>query len=672
MSVKSSLPHLLAICHRWLSEQLMPMPDTAAASSVSRGRTALASAIIFLLARGVGLLHWQDYHLQVGTDMSSLVTRYQTQAERLLAGENILFPHATSDRQPIQLLVHPPGYPIFLAAVYAAFGNHRERLVLAQILCSAAAAALIFFLVVELLSRRVALITGLLAAFSPHLWHAALCLLPDALVALPTLLAALLLAKASRRPRLWMIIAAGVMLGWSCWLRSNGMLLVFFFAGATLALFGSKQRLRYALALVGTTALIIAAITLRNYIVFGHFVPLSLGAGVTMVEGIADYDSDDRFGMPHSDAETKWKDAEWHQRADYADGLWRPDGIERDQYRFKRGLEVIRREPGWFAGVMLRRAASMLRYNDALTQGWPTDTSQAAVIAREPPFGHEMAASVAPTTFWANTPGDLLATGQTLSAQATCAIAGDGQSLKVEGDDTRFEDQFASAPISVEANSDYVLRLPVTWLQGKMAIKVTSPDRGIALASAIIAAPEANSSSAQKDDDENVASTTEATSGHAELPTASIVKLPFATGEHNAVRIVVSNNGDGPRPASAIGRAELEAYGETPLRWTGVVRSPVRIIQRNIYTTSRLPWLIAAGLLMLALARRWRALTILMTVPLYYLLVQSAFHTEYRYILPIHYFLFAAATALVVICGVGAMAIRWAWRKAAWRQGREG
>jgi hypothetical protein len=34
---------------------------------------------------------------------------------------------------------------------------------------------------------------------------------------------------------------------------------------------------------------------------------------------------------------------------------------------------------------------------------------------------------------------------------------------------------------------------------------------------------------------------------------------------------------------------------------------------------------------------------VLLAVPLYYLLAQSAFHTEYRYVLAIHYFLFIMA-----------------------------
>jgi hypothetical protein len=45
----------------------------------------------------------------------------------------------------------------------------------------------------------------------------------------------------------------------------------------------------------------------------------------------------------------------------------------------------------------------------------------------------------------------------------------------------------------------------------------------------------------------------------------------------------------------------------------------------------------------MARGKKWRALVVLLAVPVYYLCVQSALHTEYRYVLAVHYFLFAAA-----------------------------
>ena len=61
--------------------------------------------------------------------------------------------------------------------------------------------------------------------------------------------------------------------------------------------------------------------------------------------------------------------------------------------------------------------------------------------------------------------------------------------------------------------------------------------------------------------------------------------------------------------------------------------------------------LLIVGLALLVISRRWRALVILLVVPAYYLSVQSAFHTEYRYILAMHYFLFIAAGVTVYCAG---------------------
>jgi hypothetical protein len=46
------------------------------------------------------------------------------------------------------------------------------------------------------------------------------------------------------------------------------------------------------------------------------------------------------------------------------------------------------------------------------------------------------------------------------------------------------------------------------------------------------------------------------------------------------------------------------------------------------------------GLLILTLTRQRKAIALLLIVPAYYLCIQSALHTEYRYVLAIHYFLF--------------------------------
>jgi hypothetical protein len=128
--------------------------------------------------------------------------------------------------------------------------------------------------------------------------------------------------------------------------------------------------------------------------------------------------------------------------------------------------------------------------------------------------------------------------------------------------------------------------------------------------------------------------------------------MPFATGNRSEVRFVVSNNGaSSARSAAEIGKPELFALGQTPQQWSRLVRPAVRGIQRNLYTTTHMLPLIGIGIILLAIAARWRPLLIVLAVPAYYLCVQSAFHTEYRYILAIHYFLFVSAAITLYFAG---------------------
>ena len=105
-------------------------------------------------------------------------------------------------------------------------------------------------------------------------------------------------------------------------------------------------------------------------------------------------------------------------RPDYEENLWRPDGVERERARFARGLAVMRSNPGWFSGVMLRRCAFMLRYNDSGPSNWPLNTSQAQIVSAEPGFSHQLSASDALTPLWTASPVDLMASGITVSSEA--------------------------------------------------------------------------------------------------------------------------------------------------------------------------------------------------------------------------------------------------------------
>ena len=70
----------------------------------------------------------------------------------------------------------------------------------------------------------------------------------------------------------------------------------------------------------------------------------------------------------------------------------------------------------------------------------------------------------------------------------------------------------------------------------------------------------------------------------------------------------------------------------------------MRGVQKLFLTATVLPFIII-GIAVLIRDGRWRVAAILFTVPVYYVCVQSALWSEFRYVLPMYYFLFALAAA---------------------------
>jgi 4-amino-4-deoxy-L-arabinose transferase-like glycosyltransferase len=317
---------------------------------------------VFVAAFGVRLLCWRDVRSEADKVQTAVTENYKHMA-RLLAenGASSLYDPGSTTGEP-DLLGHPPGYPFVLAAVYAIFGESDAAVQIFQAACDALAAALVFLIAAELLSLGVGVVAGALAVLAPQFCWNAVMLLPDTLAVLPLLAAVWLLVRARGGRGVLKALGAGVLIGASCWLRANALLLAPFMAVVAVPfLFAKGRRVWPALALVAGALLAVAPLTLRNAVVYGHFIPVSLGAGQTLVEGIADYDPERRFGLPDTDVGLTRMEAEEAGRPEYAAALFKPDGIERDRWRTRRALAVVSAHPFWFAGVMLRRAGSMLR-----------------------------------------------------------------------------------------------------------------------------------------------------------------------------------------------------------------------------------------------------------------------------------------------------------------------
>jgi Dolichyl-phosphate-mannose-protein mannosyltransferase len=585
--------------------------------SARRMKTMVLCLTIFAVAFGVRFLSWHDTRGEVWKVQTVVAEDYRNTARILQQGGLRVFLSRQSPLADPNTLGHPPGYSIVQAIVFNLFGESDARVQVFQIACDALAAVILFLLVAGLLPRGVALTAGLLVALSPQFAWNSVLLLPDTLSVLPLLLAVYCLSRAGRRPKLLRLAIAGACVGLSCWLRANAMLLAPFLLLAVPLLFERGRRLSSAAALLGGALLVIAPLTLRNAIVFGHFIPLSLGAGQTFLEGIADYDTEKRFGIPETDMGIMRMEAEMYNRPDYYGTLFNPDGIKRERLRLAQGFRIALSHPLWFSGVMARRGASMLRLE------------RVRLTSTEPPVTHSLLLTDESAPVWAQSPAQLLSGATERSAQAHLELSPDAQWLRLVGDDSRYGVQLSSAPTGIHQDTDYVLLIPVRVERGRASLSVEG--KGHVYGSAFVETMEGKLPEEQP---------------------VRLIQLPFVSGsDAELIQIRIANGASKPdSPILHVGSVKLYELGPASYLWTRYPRTVLRAAQRLFLTAVILP-LNIIGIVLLVRARRYRALLILLIVPAYFVCVQSATHTEYRYVLAVHYFLFVMTA--VTLSSVG-------------------
>jgi hypothetical protein len=570
---------------------------------------------IFLLAFAVRALTWHDTRLEVGKVQTAVVADYQRVARLLREGGVRTFFSESSPLADSNNLGHPPGYSLLIALVYS-WKESDAGVQFVQLALDAFSDVLIFLIVAELLPLNAALVAGLLAALSPQLAWNSVLLLPDSISVLPSLLAIFLLARALRNPRFVAFIAIGAIIGISCWLRANTMLLTLFFAAAVWWLMKGRPlgrgAWRFALAVIFGTVLVVLPLTIRNAIVFHRFIPLSLGAGQTLLEGIADYDKAGTLGVPSTDIGVMKQEAEIYQRPEYYGTLFNPDGVERERARLVRGFAIVRAHPFWFAGVMARRASSMLRLERSrLISTQPAITHSLNNGDRSPPAA----------TFAAQQ----IVSGGVAMPGAAAILNPDGTTLLLMGNGNKYGRQFAGPEMTTRSASDYVATVPVRVSEGRMRVSVENSS-GKVYASQIIE-PLENTRPADQP--------------------STLLELPFVALGDDHVRVVWDNEAStAPQSSVEIGTIELRELGPARYVWTRYPRFIIHAIQKLFLTAVILP-LALAGLLIMVLRKQSTVLVILSIVPIYFFTVQSAVHTEYRYVLAVDYFLFAFAGVAV-------------------------
>ncbi|HWP43410.1 MAG TPA: glycosyltransferase family 39 protein [Blastocatellia bacterium] len=350
-----------------------------AADLLGSGRAASArqklvlASIIFFLSFSIKSLQAVDLAPLMYTSeqpMNGLTLFYDSRAASIVEGKGLLIP---DDQSPADtgLLAFAPGYPLYLSAIYRSLGRNFFTVQLVQNATNSITPVLVFLLAGALVSWRVGAVAGSLSALSHHLSYYSNFILPDALSTLPIVAATYLIAKvweedrqgseaSARRAYLYYGVA-GVLLAAAAWLRPNAMMLAPFMMLMLVAISERRWRqLRLGAVMLVVSVLAISPITIRNYIIYREFVPISINLGIVLWQGIGDAGGE-RFGAVTTDRAVGEQEIILYNNPRY--GWWAsPDGIQRDRDRVRRSLDVILANPLWFAGAVSWRIGEMLKY----------------------------------------------------------------------------------------------------------------------------------------------------------------------------------------------------------------------------------------------------------------------------------------------------------------------
>ena len=290
--------------------------------------------------------------------------KFDRQARDILDGRERLF--WIDDATRTDLAQYPPGFPAAVALIYKLSGDrsaYSVQLIL-WLIDLIVSFCVVMGIAYTAFGWRAAIAAGFLLALSPLFALYAAYPATD----MPTTWFVLggnwLLLLAFQRRRVWLALAAGVLLGIACWLRVNPLYLCVCWAVALLFLTAGSRvlKLKMGAAVLAGTVLVISPIVIRNYLVFPDFTPTGGTIGVNLWEGLGETELGRSHGFLFGDDQMVERErVRMGLPADAPLEVQWPDGIRRDRERTRESLAFIRQHPIWYAGVMLGRMWGMLK-----------------------------------------------------------------------------------------------------------------------------------------------------------------------------------------------------------------------------------------------------------------------------------------------------------------------
>lgn len=242
----------------------------------------------------------------------------------------------TEDGEPC--IRREPFYPFFLSLIYRVWGHNIFSVQLVQVFLLSVLSFIIFLVGKELFSPKVALGAGVLVAIYPALKVYASFILTEIIFTFLLAVLCFFIVRALKTQHLKYFVAAGLFSGLCCLTR--GVMLLFpLFMLVVFLLSKGRNILRGAFVYFILTILVIAPWTVRNYLTFKSFIPVSLRGGEAL--WIGSY-------MPFK--------GEFRGFEPYKDIIKDLDQVEADRTLRKKAFEQILRDPLGYLKICARKA----------------------------------------------------------------------------------------------------------------------------------------------------------------------------------------------------------------------------------------------------------------------------------------------------------------------------
>jgi 4-amino-4-deoxy-L-arabinose transferase-like glycosyltransferase len=299
---------------------------------------------------------------------SAPVPKAQAARRSLVDPSELDYSQADRHADYVPVILEPPGQGVLLAGIWKLTGDLDYGYVqILQALVDAAMIFLVFEIAMRLYARRLAALVaaGLYAVFLPA---AHLATIPhlDAWAGIFTIVVTYLFVRAVKASegRAWWLAGLGVVTGIGAYFRPGLLLVPVALCAAAIPTLGWRRAIATAAVPLVLTAALIAPWTIRNYDVFDRFIPLRIGIGQNLWEGLGEVEND--FGAKLSDHETEAQVA--RVRPDLRYGTPAYDDFLRDW-----ATDAIRDHPGTYVRALAKRSiqSTVALQNDAWVGSTP-------------------------------------------------------------------------------------------------------------------------------------------------------------------------------------------------------------------------------------------------------------------------------------------------------------